>query len=159
MVGRLPRRTALGGHCVWRITGSARFTRRRKEAYEALHPETKVGSLNQHTAGRKVCDEHTPRFTADTATKTGQSERVIQRDDQRGKNIDQEVLTQIAGTKLDTGKTLDELTSVPKEEQKARVIKIAERRVSKPAPIPANDVETEEQWKTAFMREAASLCY
>jgi hypothetical protein len=31
----------------------------------------------------------------------------------RGKNITPEVATQIAGTKLDTGKTLDELASVP----------------------------------------------
>ena len=70
------------------------FTQRRKEAYEALHPEAKHGE-NQHTrwsrqvndstggkkADRKVCDEHpADRFTTDTAKATGQSERKVQRD-------------------------------------------------------------------------------
>ncbi len=55
----------------------ALFTRRRKEAYEALHPETKNGE-NQHTRVRQV-GEPSDRFTADAATKTGQSERTVQR--------------------------------------------------------------------------------
>jgi hypothetical protein len=97
----------------------ALFTRRRKEACEALHPETKHETFkgNQHTGSRQVGDNHTERFTADTAKKTGQSERAIQRDASRGERVAPEVLTQIAGTKLDTGKTLDELASVPKEAQ------------------------------------------
>jgi hypothetical protein len=59
------------------------FTARRKQAYEALHPET-VNGQNQHTRVRQV-GEPSPeppadRFTADTAAKTGQSERKVQRD-------------------------------------------------------------------------------
>lgn len=52
--------------------------KRRKEAYEALHPETKLGE-NQHTRVRQVGEPSEPvdRFTADTAAKTGQSERAI----------------------------------------------------------------------------------
>ncbi len=45
-----------------------------------------------------------PAFTADTAAKTGQSERAVQRDAARGNKINPEVLANIAGTKLDTGK-------------------------------------------------------
>jgi ParB family transcriptional regulator, chromosome partitioning protein len=104
--------------CGTNLTAAERalFTRRRKEAYEALHPETKHETFkgNQHTGSRQVGDNHTERFTADTAAKTGQSERAVQRDAARGKNIAPEVLTQIAGTKLDTGKTLDKLAAVPK---------------------------------------------
>ena len=66
----------------------ALFTARRKDAYERIHPETRNSAFqgNQHKAGvRKVCEDHVSRFTADTAVKTGQSERVIQRDAKRGK--------------------------------------------------------------------------
>jgi hypothetical protein len=102
---------------VWTATAVQRalFTRRRKEAYEALHPETRNEAFhgNQHKSGvRQLGEEQSARFTADTATKTGQSERVVQRDAARGKNIAPEVLTQIVGTKMDTGRTLDELASV-----------------------------------------------
>ena len=58
----------------------ALFTARRKEAYEALHPETKHGAIGDgHNQSRQVGDS-AERFTADTARKTGQSERKVQRD-------------------------------------------------------------------------------
>ena len=51
-------------------------TTRRKEIYEALHPETHVGAVNQHTSARRhFGDERSSRFTADTAERTGRSER------------------------------------------------------------------------------------
>lgn len=55
-------------------------TKRRKQAYEALHPETRHGAIGNGRESRKLCDS-TPatgiarRFTADTAANTGQSER------------------------------------------------------------------------------------
>lgn len=60
---------------------------RRKLAYEALHPETKNGE-NQHSRVRQV-GEGSPadRFTADTAAKTGQSERKVQRAAERGEKV------------------------------------------------------------------------
>ena len=65
----------------------ALFTQRRKEAYEALHPETKHGSPG---VSRQVGDTQErsseSRFTADTAARTGQSERSVQRDATRGGN-------------------------------------------------------------------------
>ena len=60
---------------------------RRKAIYEEMHPETKNGE-NQHTRVRQV-GEGSPayRFTSDTAAKTGQSERRVQRDAERGEAL------------------------------------------------------------------------
>jgi hypothetical protein len=50
-------------------------TARRKVLYEELHPETRHGG-DHSKASRKDCDLlPTNRFTADTASKTGRSER------------------------------------------------------------------------------------
>ncbi|MGP2491064.1 hypothetical protein ACTDI4_05485 [Mesorhizobium sp. PUT5] len=40
------------------------------------------------------------RFTADTAAKTGQSERAVQRDAERGTKISERVLSMLKGTPL-----------------------------------------------------------
>ena len=50
-------------------------------AYEALHPETKYESTLHKGSGRQLGDpeDRAPRFTADTAARTGQSERSVQR--------------------------------------------------------------------------------
>lgn len=68
-------------------TERALFTKRRKEAYEALHPETKHAETRNGGLARQVGDpeKRADRFTADTAAKTGQSERAVQRDAERGK--------------------------------------------------------------------------
>jgi hypothetical protein len=69
----------------------ALFTRRRKEAYEALHPETRAGG-DRRSSDCQLGDLKSERFTADTAIKTGQSERAVQRDAARGKNVAPEVM-------------------------------------------------------------------
>lgn len=64
------------------------FTQRRKEAYEALHPETKAHVAGAHGANKAMGNASAnlaPAFTADTAARTGQSERSVQRDGDRGK--------------------------------------------------------------------------
>src|SRR5580693_4590630 len=63
----------------------ATFTQRRKDAYEALHPEIRHGASGGTNAGKgrsEVANLATSvdRFTADTASKTGRSERDVQRD-------------------------------------------------------------------------------
>lgn len=55
---------------------------RRKEAYEALHPETRQGATGGTNAGKGRTEvaklaTSVDRFTADTAAKTGQSERAV----------------------------------------------------------------------------------
>jgi ParB-like chromosome segregation protein Spo0J len=93
----------------------ARFTDERKKAYERKHPETKHG-VNQHSSSRQVGDS-SDRFTTDTAAKTGQSERSVQRDAERGEKIIPEVMDMIRGTKLDTGMYLDKIKNLPPNEQ------------------------------------------
>jgi hypothetical protein len=107
--------------CGSKLTASekAMFTKRRKQAYEALHPETRHG-VNQHSSTRKVCDS-SERFTADTAEKTGQSERLVQLNAERGNRISDRALETLRGTTLDKGVYLDKLKSVPEQEQLARV--------------------------------------
>lgn len=114
--------------CGTKLTPSERamFTARRKQAYLVLHPETANGA-NQHTSLRKVC-EPSERFTADTAVRTGRSERAIQMDASRGEHIDDAVLSDIRGTPLDKGVHLDAIASVPKAEQKAAVIRMQQAR-------------------------------
>ncbi len=134
----------------------ALFTRRRKEAYEALHPETRHGG---DRASRQLGDLKEPdRFTADTAAKTGRSERAVQRDAERGEKVIDEVLDLIRGTKLDTGSYLDVLKKMEPNDQMAAARRDlaalkAEgkpRLVPKPS-APLNDIETRDKWLQAGM--------
>lgn len=113
------------------------FTARRKAAYEALHPETIHGE-NQHTRSRQLGDSSsTPRFTVDTAARTGQSERVIQRDAERGEKVGAEALSLVRGTKLDKGAYLDSIKNLPAEDQVAKVA--ADLSAPKAPQISAGD--------------------
>lgn len=89
----------------------ALFTKRRKAAYEALHPETVHGG--DRKSSRKVCDLNQDRFTSDTAAKTGRSERSIQQDAERGAKVGDDLLAEVAGTDLDKGVVLDRLAKAP----------------------------------------------
>jgi len=63
----------------------------------ALHPETRHGAVgNGREKSCQVGDSTPDRFTADTAKKTGQSERVVQRDASRAERVDPGVLATIA---------------------------------------------------------------
>ena len=55
---------------------------RRKEIYEAMHPESKIFSSEKQSQRRKQepCDKVSHGFTTDTATKTGFSSRTIQQE-------------------------------------------------------------------------------
>lgn len=102
--------------CAPKLTPAERalFTRRRKEAYEALHPETKHG-VNQHTRGD--ANLATPNFAEDQAAKTGASERSVARDAERGEKILPEVLAMLQGTDLNTGAYLDQIKKLTGSEQ------------------------------------------
>lgn len=143
--------------CGTKLTQAQRamFTARRKQAYEALHPETRAHVAGAHGANRALGNasaNFAPAFTTDTATRTGKAERTIELDARRGERIDEEVLSSVAGTKLDTGRTLDALAAVPRQEQKAELVRIQEASRVKPAPVPLNEFETMEQWIAAGMR-------
>jgi hypothetical protein len=76
------------------------FTRRRKLAYEGLHPEMRNGR-NQHTARVSQIDKPTSAksFAADTAEKTGQFIETVSRDAARGLKISEQALAALRGFK------------------------------------------------------------
>ncbi|WP_313573568.1 ParB N-terminal domain-containing protein [Brevundimonas sp.] len=131
----------------------AEFTRRRKAAYEALHPETRADAPkgNQY-ASRQVGDKQpAPRFTADTAAATGQSERAVQRDAERGEKVSDEALALIKGTRLDTGRYLDSIKNLSAEDQVAKVeadlappSETVEKRGTTPPAEPAEPIDPAE---------------
>jgi ParB-like chromosome segregation protein Spo0J len=112
----------------------AEQTARRKAIYEELHPETRPtsdgGGGRNNATRRQLGDDIASRFTSDAAASIGKSERVIQRDAERGEKISEEALRLVKGTRLDKGKDLDDLKKVPREKQVAWV----ERRLKEPAP-------------------------
>ena len=77
-----------------------------REIYEALHPETANGATGGGHNQLRQNGEAASRFTADTAERTGRSERTIQRDAARGKALGAD-LNRIAGTSLDKGVEID----------------------------------------------------
>jgi hypothetical protein len=141
----------------------ARQTARRKELYEALHPEVQHGSPG---VSRQVGDtqerSEAARFTEATAKVTGQSERVVQRDAERGAKILDEVLDLIRGTKLDTGTYLDKLKAMPGSQQFRAAQRdllnlrqqdrlTAQRAKIKIADAPLNDEAAQERQVAALM--------
>ena len=141
----------------------ALFTKRRKQAYEALHPETRNGATGiGRDKVRQVGEANgAERFTADTAAKTGESERVVQRNAERGERISQEALEVIRGTDLDKGTYLDQIKKIPLSEQAKRAradlkdqrsqTGIQRRIAPKVADAPLDDVDALEAQVRALM--------
>lgn len=129
-------------------------TARRKELYEALHPETKHGGDGVAKLATSK-GEPEQRFTAATAKVVGLSERVVQRDAERGEKVIPEVLAMVSGTRLDTGVYLDKIKALPPNEQYAaarRDLSASRAAPTPKAPRPIDDAETEEQWLASIMR-------
>jgi hypothetical protein len=111
--------------CGTRLTPSERamFIKRRKEAYEALHPETRRGAVGR--AGKKspqIEDSWAPKsFAEDTAEKTATSRQTVERDAARGMKISEQALAALRGTHLDKGIYLDRLKNLPEAAQMAVV--------------------------------------
>lgn len=112
----------------------ARFTNRRKEAYEALHPETRHGA-NQHTRSSQVAKS----YADDQAEKTGVHASTVRRNAERGEKISDEALSAIKGTPLDTGVFLNELKDVDQADQVKTVRErlAALREANRPRPTIA----------------------
>lgn len=111
----------------------ALFLARRKEIYLVKHPETAHGG---DRASRQVGDlknGDVKRFTTATAEATGQKERTIQRDVERGEKISAMALHLLSGTRHDKGVTLDQLKRLETpqaQEQYARELIAADKAVS-----------------------------
>lgn len=96
----------------------ALFVFRRKEIYLLKHPETANGGdrRSDRQLGELKASE-AKRFTSATAEATGQSERSIQRDAERGEKVCERALRMISATPLNTGTTLDRLKRLEPEQQ------------------------------------------
>src|SRR5690606_36373943 len=85
------------------------------------------------------------RFTADTAARTGQSERTVQRDAERGQKVIPEVMELVKGTRLETGAYLDKLkTFSPNDQVTAARRDLAQPRATRPS-APKRGVLTRTQ--------------
>jgi hypothetical protein len=73
----------------------------RKRIYELIHgPAKAIGAKASNTAqgkGDTTANLADASFTADTAQKTGQSERKVRRDAHRGEEIGTETLSKVVG--------------------------------------------------------------
>lgn len=110
----------------------ARFVKRRKDAYEALYPQTRHGGdRKSDQVANLATRSETARFTSDTAAKTGLSERAVQRDAERGEKVIPEAMDMVRGTKLDTGAYLDKLKRLTPNDQVTAV----KRDLVEPRPV------------------------
>lgn len=143
----------------------ARLTARRKAVKLEMHPETAQGGNAGGPSGQFV-HTATEGFAAETAKATGQSERTVRRDAERGEKVIAEVIDLIKGTPLDTGTYLDKLKRLtPNDQFKAANRDLTEvrrkerektkggmaRRVVKIADVPLNDDEAREKQVAALM--------
>jgi ParB-like chromosome segregation protein Spo0J/N6-adenosine-specific RNA methylase IME4 len=96
---------------------------RRKELYEAAHPETKKGAAPGAGRGKRKRPQESQdeTFVKDTAAKTGKGRSTVARDATRGTKV--VVLADVVGTSLDEGAQLDALAKLPEVEQR----KLAEK--------------------------------
>lgn len=102
---------------------SAYQTARRKEIYEALHPEARAQVRQAHIKHGSADDNLSPAFTDATAEATGRDKRTIQRDAARGEALG-EALKDIAGTPLDKGVELDALAKLDPEQRADAIDKV-----------------------------------
>lgn len=130
----------------------ARFTKRRKEAYEALHPESKHGGDRKSD---QVANSATRSFADDQAEKTGAAARTVRLDAERGERVEDAALDIIKGTKLDTGAFLDTLKAVPKDDQ---VKTVRERlREMRDGPVNVSKIKLDADIKQRAARACAEL--
>jgi len=130
--------------CRAELTASQRsgYTKRRKQIWEALHPEEKsIGATCATTANVSVrgrVGEGRPEgFASATAEATGQSKATTNRAIARADAIGDVALTKVANTSLDSGVELDALAKLPAPERSELIERAAAgEKVSARAPAP-----------------------
>ena len=97
--------------CGTRLTSAERslFTARRKEIYEAMHPETRNGGDRKSEKARSDQNDKLS-FCSDTAAKTGVTAKTVEREAARGAALAED-LPAIIGTSLDSGVEQDALAA------------------------------------------------
>ena len=141
------------------VAQRAHYTARRKEVWEALHPEpTRDYGLESYddegndpvggatcatnddlrSDGRKKGPQHHKGFAAATAEVTGESKAQINRNVARAEAIGPDIL-KLSGTSLDKGVELDALAKLPEPERKDLIERATSGEVvtARVAPTPA----------------------
>ena len=132
-------------------TERAMFSARRKEAYEALHPEARhgvAGAVAKH--GGADAKSASASFADDQASKTGQSKRTIQLDAERGAKVCQEALEVLRGTKADTGVVLDMLKEMEPAAQVVAAYREVQKRKEPVKRSPSDDAQKARASKIDF---------
>ena len=118
---------------------------RRKEIYEALHPEAKRGVAGGKTGGRgreKIASDKLS-FAIDTAAKTGKSKRTVERDAALGAKLDDKAVAKLHGHPLADNKTeLAKLAAMPAKEQREVAIKLARGQLQR---VPGGEPSTADE--------------
>ena len=122
---------------------------RRKNVYEALHPETKRGGdrKSEKIKLRPAQFDSNESFLADTAKKTGKAERTIAENIQMAKNITQKAkeIIRDSGTKL-TKKEALKLSRLQSDHQKDAASQLATgniRSIDEYKPTPTEPEKTQ----------------
>lgn len=134
------------------VAQRAHYSKRRKEIWEALHPEPSVDyGREDETEVRQIvapqfagqlggARPQTKGFAASTSEVTGENVRQIQRNVARAEAIGDDLL-RLTGTSLDKGVELDALAKLPEPERKELIERAAAGEVVTarvaPPPTPA----------------------
>lgn len=137
----------------------AKQTARRKAIYLELHPETAHGANLEGAGVANLASPETPAFATATAKATGQSERSVQRDAERGQKVIAEVLDLIRDTKLDTGTYLDKLKKLtPNDQFRAATRDLSDlRRVEREREKARKAAKLDADVKARAAKEAAEI--
>lgn len=136
----------------------AMFTKRRKDAYEAKHPETRAGVAGGKARQGAAADNLS--FAADTAAATGVDERTVRRDAERGEKISDEALQLVRGTRFDTGVYLNSIKAMSPDEQLARVkqdVAVTKRPAALPSLQSMQRIKLDADIRLRAARECAEL--
>jgi ParB family chromosome partitioning protein len=130
---------------------------RRKQIYEAIHPETKRGGApGKPGGGKKAKDDNMSSFAADTAAKTGSTSRTVQRDVALANSIPDDVAEKIANTPVADNKAeLKALGKLPEAQQRDVAERLASGEIDR-VPKPCRNcggLERDEDGDCAKCRE------
>jgi ParB-like chromosome segregation protein Spo0J len=131
---------------------------RRKQIYEALHPETAHGGdrRSSRRTGNLKQNGTAKRFTKATAEATGRSERNIQRAARQGEKIGSRDLERLAGTSLDKVSELEALANLTPDERKILIDKAASGETVS-ARITGKSLNTSDRWRADISRLIESV--
>lgn len=125
---------------------------RRKELYEAKHPETGHGKATKNK------EEKISSFANDTASATGQTARNVRNATRRGEQLGGD-LDRVTGTPLDKGVELDALLKLPADEREELIARaeagdrtVTARKPVSPPDDVLNDIEVNNKQRNDLIR-------